>query len=45
MYKVIHLVNTILLVNLVNMTYSYITCTSWKLNKGPSTADKQPPYN
>ena len=30
-------------VNLVSMTYSCIA--SWRLNKGSSTADEQPPYD
>ena len=31
-----------LLLNLVSMTY--VCITSWRLNKGYSTADEQPPY-
>ena len=31
------------MINFRNMTYSCIT--SWRLNKGSSTADEQPPYD
>ena len=36
--------NIILLLNLVSMTYSCINVI-WKLNKGSTTADEQPPYD